>query len=293
MQLLLYIIAFPFLWLVSKLPFKLLYALSDVVFVFVFYLIRYRRKTVRANLELTMPHLSDFERKKIEKKFYRHMCDMFLEMIKTLSITEQQLQKRFVFTNMEHYQNLLKEQKSIVLMFPHYASWEWVIALGKFTPCNSYPIYKRIGNKYFDKLIIRIRSKFGSILIDAKSAVTALRKNQQQNILGVYAFISDQTPRPQQTHFWENFMNVKVPIHTGAEFLAKKFDMNVVYLKIEKIKRGFYQTTFVPLVDNNQKAEKYDITKAFLKQVEKQIYEKPEYYFWTHKRWKYREKTNS
>jgi len=293
MQFLIYIVAFPFLWLVSKLPFRLLYVLSNVVFVFVFYIVRYRRKTVRENMELTLLHLSVSERKKIEKKFYRHMCDMFLEMIKTLSITEKQMQKRFVFTNIEHYQNLLKQQKSVVLMFPHYASWEWVIALAKFTSCNSYAIYKKIKNKYFDKLIIRIRSKFGSFLIDAKSSVALIRKNQQQNVLSVYAFISDQTPRPQQTHFWGNFMNIKVPIHTGAELLAKKFDMNVVYLKIEKIKRGFYKTTFVSLVEPNQKTEKYDITKAFLKEVEKQIYEKPEYYFWTHKRWKYREKTNS
>jgi len=267
--------------------------LSDVVFVIIFYVVRYRRRTVKENLELTLPLLSIYERKKIEKKFYKHLCDMFLEMIKTLSITEKQLHERFVFTNIEHYQDLLKQQKSIVLLFPHYASWEWVIALGKFTTYKSYAIYKRIENKYFDKLIIRIRSKFNAILIDAKSSVAKVRKNQQQNILSVYAFISDQTPRPQQTHFWENFMNVKVPIHTGAEFLAKKFDMNVVYLKIEKIGRGFYQTTFVPLVDQNQKTEKYDITKAFLKEVEKQIYQNPEYYFWTHKRWKYREKNNS
>jgi len=281
------------LWLVSKLPFRLLYVLSDVIFVFVFYIVRYRRKTVQENLKLTLPELSISERKKIEKNFYQHMCDMFLEMVKTLSITEKQLQERFVFTNIEQYQNLLKQQKSVLLLFPHYASWEWVVALGKFTAYKSYAIYKRIENKYFDRLIIRIRSKFNAIPVDAKSSVALVRKNQQQNILGVYAFISDQTPRPQQTHFLENFMGIKVPIHTGAEFLAKKFDMNVVYLKIQKIKRGFYQTTFVSLVEPNQKTEKYDITKAFLKQVESQIYEKPEYYFWTHKRWKYREKSNS
>lgn len=291
MQFLVYIIAYPFLWVVSKLPFRLLYGLSDVAFVLIFYIIGYRRKTVRANLKLALPHLSDSERKKIEKDFYRHMCDMFLEMVKTLSITEKQMQKRFVFTNIEYYQSLLDEQKSLMMMFPHYASWEWVIALGKFTPYKSYAIYKKIENKYFDNLVIRIRSKFDAILVDAKSAVGTVRKNQQNGVMGVYAFISDQTPRPQQTHYWEEFMGVKVPIHTGAELLAKKFDMNVVYLKIEKVKRGYYQTTFVPLADNIKETEKYEVTKAFLKEVEKQIYEKPEYYFWTHKRWKYRENT--
>lgn len=290
MQFLVYIIVYPLLWIVSRLPFRLLYMFSDLIFFVLFYVVKYRRKTVQHNLKLTLPHLSDSERTRIEKEFYRHMCDMFLEMIKTLGITEKQMKQRFTFTNIEVVHEFEKKEKSIVLMCAHYASWEWMIIMGKFINIKGLGIYKKIKNPYFDKLIRDIRSKFDATLIDTKSTIKTVTSNQQSGIQGIYGFISDQTPRPQKTHYWESFMGKIVPVHTGGEMLAKKLDMNVLYLKVEKIKRGHYQATFIPLAENVQSIPDYEITRTFLKEVEKQIYEKPEYYFWTHKRWKFMKK---
>lgn len=287
MKLLAYLIAYPFLWLISRMPFRMLYAFSDMVFVLIFYLIRYRRRTVRNNLKIALPHLSESEHSRIEKEFYRHMCDMFLEMIKTLSITAEEMDKRFRFTNLEVIHEFEKKQKSIILLYSHYASWEWSIALGRHINFKGYGIYKKIQNPYFDKLVRDIRSKFDATLINTKSTIKEVIQNQENGILGIYGFISDQTPRPQKTHYWETFMGKVVPIHTGGEMLAKKLDMSTIFMKVEKVKRGHYQATFIPITDNPREIPDYQITYRFIKEVEKQILEKPEYYFWTHKRWKH------
>lgn len=268
----------------------MLYVFSDMVFILIYYIIRYRRKTVQNNLKIALPHLSETEHKRIEKEFYKHMCDMFLEMIKTLSITAEEMDKRFQFTNIEVVHEFEKKQKSIILMYSHYASWEWSIALGRHISFKGYGIYKKIQNPYFDKLVRDIRSKFDATLINTKSTIKEVTQNQEKGILGLYGFISDQTPRPQKTHYWEEFMGKVVPIHTGGEMLAKKLNMSTVFMKVEKVKRGHYQATFIPITDNPREIPDYQVTYRFIKEVEKQILEKPEYYFWTHKRWKHSKK---
>jgi KDO2-lipid IV(A) lauroyltransferase len=290
MKLLAYILVYPLLWLISKLPFRMLYAFSDFVYLLVFYVVRYRRKTVQNNLKIALPHLSEAEHKRIEKEFYHYMCDMFLEMIKTLSISAEEMDKRFRFTNIEVIREYEKKQKSIVLMFAHYASWEWSVIMGKHTKFKAFGIYKKIQNPYFDKMMRDIRSKFDAELISTKSTIKEITQNQEKGILGLYGFISDQTPRPQKTHYWEEFMGRMAPIHTGGEMLAKKLDMSTVFMKVEKVKRGYYQATFIPLAENSREVPDYQITYRFIKEVEKQILEKPEYYFWTHKRWKHSKK---
>ncbi len=144
MQLLIYLLFYPILWLISILPFRLLYLFSDGVYLIVYYIIGYRKKTVRNNLALALPHLSDNERLVIEKKFFRHMCDMFLEMIKTISISQSEIEKRFKFNNLDVYLDLEKKQKSIALMCAHYASYEWVVSMNYHINFTGYGIYKKL-----------------------------------------------------------------------------------------------------------------------------------------------------
>jgi KDO2-lipid IV(A) lauroyltransferase len=290
MNLLIYLIAYPFLWLISILPFRLLYIFSDFVYILVYRIIKYRKKSVKNNLALALPNLSDKERLVIEKKFYHHLCDMFLEMIKTMTISEKEINKRFIFTNLEVYHNLEKKNKSIVLMIAHYASYEWVISLNSKINYKGYAIYKKINNPYFDKLVKDIRAKFKASLITTKVTLPTIEENQNKNILALYGFASDQSPKLSTTFHWANFMNINVPVHTGAEMLAKKHDMNVVFLKTKKIKRGFYEASFEILAEDTTQIPNYKITDDFLKLVENQIIEQPEFYLWTHNRWKHRKK---
>jgi len=288
MQFLAYLIFYPLLWLISKLPFRLLYALSDVIYIIIYYIIGYRKKTVRSNIALALPHLSEKERLNIEKKSYRHLCDMFLEMIKTMSITRKEIDERFTFSNLDVYLDLEKKGKSIAVMIAHYASYEWVISMNRIISFEGFAIYKKIRNPYFDKMVRDIRSKFQANLITTKETIDVMQKNKDEGRLGIYGFAGDQSPKSDKAFHWVTFMGVEVPIHTGAEMLAKRFDMNVIFLKVKKVKRGFYEATFEVLSDDARSVPDYQISDMFAERVEKQILEAPEYYLWTHKRWKHK-----
>ena len=288
MQFLAYILAYPFLWLISILPFRIFYWFSDFVYFLVYHVIGYRRKTVRENLALTLPHLSDVERKEIEKKFYQHMCDMFLEMIKTMSITPEEMEKRFTITNMDLFHEYENKGKSVVLVASHYASWEWLLTLNKRMLFNGVGVYKKIANPYFDKLVRKIRGKYDAELVETKKAIPLMAQNQRDGILSLYGLASDQSPKLDRIFHSMKFMGIEVPVHTGAEMLAKKYDLSVIFIKVKKVGRGYYEATIIPIADNPKEYENFDITEKYLREVEKQIYEAPEYYLWTHKRWKHR-----
>lgn len=288
MQFLVFIIAFPLLWIISILPFPVFYIFSDFVYLIVYYVVGYRKKTVRYNLALAFPNLSEKERLIIEKKSYHHLCDMFLEMIKTMTISQEEMNKRFTITNIELVKEFEKKGKSTILLASHYASWEWLLSLNDKTTFKGIGVYKKIANKYFDKLIRDIRSKFNAELVETKRAIPLMAENQHNGILSMYGLASDQSPKLDRAFHWDTFMGVEVPVHTGAEMLAKRYDLNVLFVKVKKVKRGFYEATFVPISDDPKAMPDFEITNIFLREVEKQIYEAPEYYFWTHKRWKHR-----
>jgi KDO2-lipid IV(A) lauroyltransferase len=147
---------------------------------------------------------------------------------------------------------------------------------------------EQVNNKYFDKLVKDIRSKFKATLLSTRETIPTIEKNAKINHLGVYGFASDQSPQAIKANHWSEFMGIEVPVHTGGEMLAKKYDMNVIFLKTKKLKRGYYEASFEVLSDGNTKdVPNYEITDNFLKLVEQQIYEAPEFYLWTHKRWKH------
>lgn len=288
MQLVVFILVYPLIWFISILPFRILYVFSDMVYVLVYHVIGYRKKVVRKNIAMTLPHLSEKERLNIEKKSYHHLCDMFLEMMKTMTISEKEMNKRFVFTNLELYTALEKKQKSIAVMIAHYATYEWVISMNRKIEFEGFAIYKKVNNKYFDKLVRNIRSKFKATLITTSQTIPVIKENESLGHRGVYGFASDQSPQESKAFHWQKFMGIETPVYTGAEMLVKRFDMNVIFLRVKKVKRGYYEATFELMFDNPKEVPDYQISDEFLRRVEKQIYEAPEYYLWTHKRWKHR-----
>ncbi len=290
MQLLAYIIIYPFLWLISILPFRLLYAFSDGLYILVYNIIGYRKKVVVANLKLVFPEKSSEEINTITRKFYHHLCDMVVEAIKSMTISEKEMRKRYIFTNIEELRQHEKNNRSVVLMCAHYASWEWIFILQKYVEFKGFGIYKRLHNKYFDAMVKRIRARYNSYLITTKETIPVLTASKQKGELSMSGFASDQSPKVEKAHHWQDFMGIKVPVHTGAEMIAKKLDMTVVFFNVDKVKRGYYQTTFKTLAEYPLEFDDYSITDAFIKLVEKQIHEAPEYYLWTHKRWKHRDK---
>lgn len=288
MQLLVFILAFPFLWLISILPFRVFYWFSDFIYVIIYYVIGYRKQVVKANLALALPHLSNEERLLIEKRSYRHLCDMFLEMIKTMTISEGEINRRFVITNIDLLKEYEAKGKSTIMLAAHYASWEWMLSINDKTKFKGFGVYKKIANKYFDQLVRNIRSKYNAELIETRATIPLIAENKTNGILSMYGLASDQSPKLSKATHWDKFMGIEVPVHVGAEMLSKKYDLNVLFFKVQKLKRGYYKATFIPITDNAKSIPDFEITSTFLREVEKQIAEAPEYYFWTHKRWKHR-----
>jgi|TARA_R110001592_G_scaffold8785_3_gene47500 KDO2-lipid IV(A) lauroyltransferase len=289
MQFLVYILVYPLLWLISILPFRLFYFFSDFVFFVLFYVVGYRKRVVSENLARAFPGKSKKELKKIKKEFYRHMCDMFLEMVKTLNLSKEELKERYKIINIEVLQDIVKD-KSVLIVCSHYANWEWNVSINNYVNAKGYAVYQKIGNSYFDDLIKKIRAKWNTTLITQQETVKTVYRNVQNGVNSAYGMVSDQSPQVKRAQYWSEFMGVKVPIFNGPESMARKLDLAVVFLKVSKVKRGYYQAEFIPITTSGKQTKKHQITDQFLRLTEDQIREKPEYYLWTHKRWKHRNK---
>lgn len=289
MQRLVFWLVYPLLWLISILPFPLFYLVSDMVYFLVYHLVGYRKRTVTDNLNLIFPEKSATEIKTIRKKFYHHMVDMFLEMIKSISISDEQLKKRFELANLEELQKIRATNKSVILACGHYASYEWMTAIQLHDlDYKGFGIYKKVKNQYFDKLAKDIRQRYNGELITTTKATKTITENEKKGIRGVYAMIADQSPKITRAKVWASFMGIDVPVFTGTERLAKDLDMAVVYLQVEKLKRGHYKATFKPITTTPKTAPDFFITRTYFQELEQQIKTAPEYYLWTHKRWKHR-----
>ena len=206
MQFLVYIIVFPILWIISILPFRVFYWFSDLMYIIVYRIVGYRKKTVRENLALALPHLSIEERLAIEKKFYHLLCDLFFEMVKILSISKEEMDKSFKITNIELVKEFEKKGKSVALLTSHYASWEWLMTLNNQTSFFGIGVYKKIGNKYFDQLVRDIRSKFNAELAETKQAIPLMRENQKSGKMCMYGLVSDQSPKLDRAFHCHTFM---------------------------------------------------------------------------------------
>jgi len=290
MNLLVYIFVYPVIWLISMLPFRILYAISDVVYLMVYYLIGYRKKVVYHNLKLAFPEKSDKEIFEIRKKFYHHFTDVFIELIKSFTVSKEEVYKRYKYTNIDFFDELYKDGKSVILTGPHYANWEWIMSLDSFVKYKGYAAFTKVENPYLNEKVLKSRVKFGTNLILTSKIIAEIKYNQKNNIQAMYGLLSDQSPQLSKTFYWREFFGVKVPIHTGAEMLAKRYDMNMVYIETKKVKRGYYETSFSLIANETKKHPDYELTDIFIEKVEKQVRAQPEYYFWTHKRFKHKDK---
>jgi KDO2-lipid IV(A) lauroyltransferase len=284
-----YLIAYPLLWVVSLLPHRLFYILSDGCYFLVYHILGYRKKVVMENLRLTLPDKSTSELKRIQKDFYRHMCDMFLEMIKTMNLSKAAVKRKYAVENIELLQELEKG-KTVLVVCAHYANWEWNVSINNYVNAKGYAVYQRIGNPYFDNLIRKIRGRWNTTLITMEETVRTVVKNERNGIRGIFGMVSDQSPMHFHAPYWSEFLGITVPVFNGAELLARKMDLAVLFLKVSKVKRGHYAARFIPITTGGKETAPNEITETFLRMAEDQIRERPEHYLWTHKRWKHRDK---
>ena len=287
MNALIYYLAYPILFLISRLPFPLFYKLSDLVCFILYRVFGYRKSVVRSNIKRAFPSYTDSELMFIERKFYSHLCDLFLEIIKSMGMSKDEMIKRFHVKNIEVLTQFESQNRSVFLMCGHYASWEWMMSLGYHMKHKGYGIYTPISNPYFDDLIRKIRSRHDAFMISQRTASKKIKQMEDNNERGVFGFASDQSPRPKPLAYWRSFMGVHVPVYTGAERTAREFDIPVVFGKMNRIKRGYYEVEFKLLTDTPNQLPPNAITDTYTEWLESQIKEDPSQYFWTHKRFKH------
>ncbi|AZJ31235.1 KDO2-lipid IV(A) lauroyltransferase [Tenacibaculum mesophilum] len=290
MKLFLFIIVYPLIWMLSILPMRLLYIISDFFRLIIFNLIGYRKKVVVENLKKVFPDKSDKEIKNIARKFYKHFVDLIFESIKSFTISKKEIHKRYKYKNPELVNKLTKEGKSIALVGAHQANWEWSFGLPLVLNGEVFGAYTRLANKYFEKAVKTSRTKFGIIGLKTSETVKGIHKNYKNKTQGIYILLSDQSPQIHKTHYWAKFLGIKVPVHTGAEILSKKYNFAVVNYVAKKVKRGYFEVEFELITENPKDFENYQITDKYLEITEKNIKAQPEFYLWTHKRFKHKDK---
>jgi len=272
-----------FTWL----PLSFSYLISDLLAFLAYYLVAYRKTVVVKNLKASFPEKSKQEIRILTKKFYRHFTDLFVESIYILHMDPAEASKRFSFKNPELLSELYSKNKSIILLIGHYGNWEWLNVMELLSPYHVLGIYKPLENKYFDKLFIRLREKFGVETVPMTKILRRLlvAEKNREGVLSL--FLYDQRPRGDELNHWLSFMNQDTPVMVGAEKIAGRTRQSVVFLNTRKTKRGYYEGTFELIQETAEPDKDNVITHQYYKLLEKMIRQAPEYWLWSHDRWKY------
>ena len=287
MRLISFYVIYSLTWLLTRMPLKMLFLLSTLLYYFVYYLIPYRKKLVYKNLHNSFPDWDDKKVKNTAKKFYRYFCDMLIESTYFPFMNEKELEKRYRYKNPELLNGLYNKGKSIILVLGHYGNWEWNASVAKVIKHKAVFIYKPLQNKYFDRLLIRNRERFGGKTVPMEKTLRYLSEAKQKKVLTMTYFLADQRPLRKNIQYWTKFLNQDTPVYTGPEKIAKKFDMAVVYQKTQRTGRGYYEIEFIPLTEQPSGTKELEIMEMYFRFVEETIHEAPEFWLWTHNRWKF------
>jgi len=281
-----YYFLYGLLWLLSLLPMRVLYFISDCFYVLIFYLLKYRREVVYQNLALAFPEKSPAERKLIAMKFYHNMVDTFVETIKMITASKKFISKR-VSGNWEVIDELLAGGKSVQVHLGHNFNWEWAnaVAAAHYTKVPFVAVYMPLASSSFDKLFYRLRSKHGTKLVRA----THMQKDflayrNKQYILGLAA---DQNPGHPGSGWWFHFLNRPAPFVKGPARAAIKNDTNVVFAFINKVKRGRYKAFISVAETSAAHATEMELTAKFVHYLSTVIRQYPDMWLWSHRRWKH------
>jgi KDO2-lipid IV(A) lauroyltransferase len=275
-------------WIITLLPLRVLYLFSDMLYLLLFYFPGYRRGIANTNLKNSFPARTDIEIKVIEKNFYKHLADLFIETLKLTHMSAKQLKRRFVIENPELLSRLKSEGRDIIAVCGHYNNWEWMTGIPFYTDYKCASIYKPLKSKYFDWYINQLRSKFGMVLTPMSSILREIIKDRNAGINTLSVFIADQIPAKGDINYWTQFLNQETAVYLGAEKIAAKYNMAVVFFNQQKIRRGYYNMKVELLFEQTSGLAEYQVTEKHVRRLEEIIIENPEYWIWSHRRWKHK-----
>lgn len=278
-----------FLVAISHLPFRALYIFSDLLYYPLYHVVRYRRKIVRSNLMTAFPDKSEAEIRVIEKRFYHFFVDVVFECIKMISISPDEMKRRMRFEDMDYVNGLLAQGKSIALYLGHYGNWEWVSSMGLRIDGDvvKAQVYRQLSNGTMDKLMKRLRGRFGHVSVEMRSTARFINKMVTEGRPSITGFIADQSPKRRDAKYYVDFLSHKVPVLTGTERMTKHFGHEALFLSVKRTGRGYYVCEMSPLHPDPSSLPDFELTNLYFRQLEKEIMDEPSMYLWTHNRFKY------
>lgn len=278
------------LWyILSLLPMWLHYALADVLYLLVAYVLRYRRFVIDKNLANAFPEKSDLERRQLKLQFYRFFCDYLAETVKFATMSRSNIKRRMVFHGVDQVVDILKQGQSVALLLGHYGNWEMVTSLRLWISeldCGYGHIYHPLENEMMDRLFLTFRNRLGSESIPMRETLRWLLMHKQAGRPTLVGYISDQVPLWQNIHHWVNFFNQDTPVFTGVERIACKQNQAVVYVDVKCARRGYYEAELQLITREPNSLPEHGIIDEYYRRMEATIRRAPQYWLWSHNRWK-------
>lgn len=280
-----------FFKLMSRLPFSVLYVMSGGIYVLLYHVARYRRKIVRKNLTECFPEKDLKEIRDIEKKSYRFFSDNIVESFKMSAMTPEEMGRRMRFTNVEEVNSVLRSGRSVALYLGHYGNWEWISSMPLHLEKSAVAaqIYHKLRNKAMDRIMLEHRGAHGAVNVDMYRTaryITELSADKRTSIIG---FIADQSPKKREVRHFLQFLHHRTPVLTGTEKITKHYGFDPWFVRIRKVRRGYYEAEFVHMHDDPKSVPDFELTRIYYEMLEQAIREKPELYLWTHNRFKHAE----
>jgi len=288
MQAIGFYLIYGILWLFSLLPLRILYIISDILYVSIRFG-GYRKKVITDNLKFSFPNLSNKEIGEIRNKFYQHFSDLILETIKVQTMSKKEMRKRVVFKNLEKIHKHYNADKDVVAVLGHYGNWEWITSFSLHIEALACDVYHELKNPYFDRHMLKLRSRWGNANFEMKSSVREIVRLRQKKQRFVIGLIADQSPSRTKIQYCRPFLNQNTPFILGPEKIAKLTESPVVFFHMNKVKRGYYEVNIIPILESTKDADQYEITNKHVDTLESIIKQRPELWLWSHKRWKYAE----
>ena len=270
----------------SLLPLRILYLCSDLLYYIIYYLIGYRKKVVFTNLTRSFPDKSKQEIKTIAREFYHHLCDLIVESVRLFSMSKNELLARCKVANPELLDSFYDQGRSVIIVAGHYDNWEmFAHSCNLLMKHQAVGIYTPLSNPFFEKKFSASRNRFQVVLLP-KANVKEYFASQQDQLKAV-VFGTDQSPSlASKRVYWTNFLNQDTAVMYGSEKYAREYNYPVIFARVTRVRRGYFKIAFEILEENPATSGYGSITEGHTRLLEQQIIEKPEYWLWTHKRWK-------
>ncbi len=281
-----YYLSFTLWFIISLLPLWIFYRLSDGLYYLVYHVVRYRRRVVYANLRSSFPEKSEAEIERIAKDFYSFFCDYIVETLKFFSMGEKNIRKRMKFEGLGQVKEDFANGRSVSVYLGHYCNWEWISSLGLHLDEQCGQIYHPLENATLDRLFLYMRGRFKAQSIKMDDTFLTILKWKKEGRKNIVGYIADQVPGYNNIHYWADFLHHDTPVFTGAERISKIMDTAVYYIDVERPRRGYYVARFIKIADSLNEHPVFFATEQYFRLLEQNIQRAPQYWLWSHKRWK-------